>query len=98
MVVVVVVVVLMQQNPTISGASCTSPRRHASRILTHVLNVPSSRGLAHRTAAFASDTLTAISAASTANVLIIAHLPAAEGISLSYGLSTWKGGTSPSVV
>jgi hypothetical protein len=47
----VVVVVTVQQRPTAAASSCTSPGLHASRILTPVLNVPSLRGLAHRTAA-----------------------------------------------
>ena len=47
----VVVVVTVQQKPTAAASSCTSPGLHASRILTPVLNVPSLRGLAHRTAA-----------------------------------------------
>jgi len=49
----VVVVVTVQHMPTAAASSCTSPGLHASRILTPVLNVPSLRGLAHRTAALA---------------------------------------------
>ena len=43
-----------QQNPTASGASCTSLARHASRILTLELNVPSPRCFAQRTAPLAA--------------------------------------------
>ena len=43
-------VVAPQQKPTASGWSCTSFRLHDSRIFTEELNVPSWRGLAHRTA------------------------------------------------
>src|SRR5262249_1159154 len=47
----VVVVVTVQQRPSPAASSCTSFGLHVSRILTAVLNVPSLRGLAHRTAA-----------------------------------------------
>ena len=52
--VLVEVVDAAQQNPTASGASCTSLARHASRILTLELNVPSLRCFAQRTAAVAA--------------------------------------------
>ena len=51
---VVLVVVAEQQKPTSCGASCTSLARHASRILTLELNVPSLRCFAQRTAPLAA--------------------------------------------
>jgi len=61
----VVVVVTVQQRPTAAASSCTSPGLHASRILTAVLNVPSLRGLAHRTAARAECAAASAAPAST---------------------------------
>ena len=52
--VLVEVVDAAQQKPTASGASCTSLVRHASRILTLELNVPSLRCFAQRTAPLAA--------------------------------------------
>jgi hypothetical protein len=63
--VLVEVVDAAQQNPTASGASCTSLARHASRILTLELNVPSLRCFAQRTAAVAVSDATRSDAART---------------------------------
>lgn len=52
-----VVVVMPQQKPSASGWSCTSFGLHSSRIFTEELNVPSFRGLAHRTALLALATI-----------------------------------------
>jgi len=52
-VVLVVVVVTVQQKPTMSGVRVTSPARHAGRILTGPLRLPSRWRLAHRTSALA---------------------------------------------
>src|SRR5437667_6989554 len=43
----------MQQKPTMSGVRVTSPARHAGRILTGPLRLPSRWRLAHRTSALA---------------------------------------------
>ena len=52
--VLVVVVVTVQQKPTASGVRVTSAGRHASRIFTVVLKVPSRPRWAHSTAAWAA--------------------------------------------
>ena len=64
--VLVVVVVTVQQKPTASGVRVTSAGRHASRIFTVVLKVPSRPRLAHSTAASAAPVNKRIAVTATA--------------------------------
>ncbi len=98
--VLVVVVVTVQQKPIASGVRVTSAGRHASRIFTVVLKVPSRPRLAHSTAASAAPVNKRIAVTATARRItrtVLSHL-CRRGVKLVKGGDVTRPFCAPDIV